>query len=139
MNRIKIMFLICGLPILGYIFLHIYPNDIKARLAIDRNVELSSGIGDIDYLDRLAGELELAFRDFAPDLIIYNAGTDILAGDPLGRMNISEQGIIDRDEMVFRKALSKKVPIVMLLSGGYQKENAAVIAKSIENILQIMP
>jgi len=133
------MFLICGLPILGYIFLHIYPNDIKARLAIDRNVELSSGIGDIDYLDRLAGELELAFRDFAPDLIIYNAGTDILAGDPLGRMNISEQGIIDRDEMVFRKALSKKVPIVMLLSGGYQKENAAVIAKSIENILQIMP
>ena len=117
----------------------IYPNDIKAKLSIDRNIELRSGIGDSDYLDRLAKELEQAFGDFAPDLIIYNAGTDIMAGDPLGGMNISEQGIIQRDEMVFRMALSKKVPIVMLLSGGYRKENAAVIAKSIENILRIIP
>jgi histone deacetylase 11 len=116
----------------------VYPNDIKAKLAIDRNIELNSGIGDVDYLDRLSKEMELAFEDFTPGLIFYNAGTDIMTGDPLGRMNISERGIIARDEMVFSKALSEKVPIVMLLSGGYQKENAAVIAKSIHNILKIV-
>jgi histone deacetylase 11 len=35
---------------------------------------------------------------FQPEFVIYNAGTDILENDPLGRMNISPQGIIRRDE-----------------------------------------
>ena len=44
-----------------------------------------------------------------------------MVGDPLGEMNISEQGVIDRDELVFRLAYDTyKVPVVMLMSGGYQ-------------------
>ncbi len=31
--------------------------------------------------------------------------------------------------------LKKKVPVVMLLSGGYQKTNAEIIADSIENMV----
>ena len=60
-----------------------------------------------------------------------------MAGDPLGLLNISEQGILDRDELVFRKAyVEYKVPIVMLLSGGYQQSNAPAIASSIRNLCQ---
>jgi len=33
----------------------------------------------------LESALQQASRDFQPDLILYNAGTDILEGDPLGR------------------------------------------------------
>ena len=52
--------------------------------------------------------------------MIYNAGTDCMVGDPLGNLNLSEQGIIDRDELVFKYAYeTHKVPMVMLLSGGY--------------------
>lgn len=37
---------------------------------------------------------------------------------------------------MFEYALRKyKIPIVMVLSGGYQMENAPVIADSIENIV----
>ena len=40
--------------------------------------------------------------------------------------------MIDRDELVFKHAYEiNKVPIVMLLSGGYQMSNAPVIARSI--------
>lgn len=39
--------------------------------------------------------------------------------DPLGRLNISEQGIIDRDETVFRECFDENIPVVMVLSGGY--------------------
>lgn len=67
--------------------------------------------------------------------MIYNAGTDILEGDPLGRLHISARGIIKRDEYVIGLCLKKKVPVVMLLSGGYQKTNAEIIANSIENMV----
>ena len=67
---------------------------------------------------------------------MYNAGTDCLIGDPLGDLNISKQGIIDRDDLVFEYALTKmKVPIVMLMSGGYQQSNAPIIAESIRNLI----
>jgi len=43
-----------------------------------------------------------------------------MVGDPLGQLNISAQGILDRDEKIFDFALNRyKIPIVMLLSGGY--------------------
>jgi hypothetical protein len=46
-------------------------------------------------------------------------------------------GIIERDEIVFRIASQDfKVPIVMLLSGGYQQTNAPCIALSILNLVR---
>ena len=81
--------------------------------------------------------LDLCFQLFAPDLVIYNAGTDCLAGDPLGLLSISESGIIKRDEMVFRKVHENNCPVVMVTSGGYQMSNASIIAKSICNLLQL--
>jgi len=44
---------------------------------------------------------------------------------------LSPDGIKKRDQLVFEKALTANIPIVMVLSGGYQMENAEVIAESI--------
>lgn len=66
--------------------------------------------------------------------MLYNAGTDCLAGDRLGRMNLSAEAVIKRDEIVFEQCLSRNIPITMVLSGEYQKVNAQVIADSIENL-----
>jgi len=49
-------------------------------------------------------------------------------------MNYYFQGVIDRDQLVFEKANQRKIPIMMLTSGGYQKSNARVIADSILNL-----
>ena len=35
--------------------------------------------------------VEGALNEFTPDIIVYNAGTDILDGDPLGTLSISPQ------------------------------------------------
>lgn len=59
-----------------------------------------------------------------------------MINDPLGGMSISAEGIIKRDEIVFEFALEKyKIPIAMVLSGGYQLANAPVIADSIQNLM----
>ena len=46
---------------------------------------MRNGTADEEYLALLARGLEAGFTNFAPDIVLYNAGTDILKGDPLGQ------------------------------------------------------
>jgi len=112
----------------------IYPHDEVAKQAIALKMELPAFTGDAVYFRELSKALPQAFRDFKPELVIYNAGTDLLSGDPLGALDISPEGIIRRDEMVTAVAAAHKVPLVMLLSGGYQKSNAGIITRSLLNL-----
>lgn len=41
-----------------------------------------------------------------------------------------------RDEIVFKIGKEKNVPVVMLTSGGYQRNNASIIADSIKNLFE---
>ncbi|KAL9227255.1 hypothetical protein vseg_002968 [Gypsophila vaccaria] len=112
----------------------VYPLDFTARRYIDHKVEIRSGTSTEEYLQRLDEALQVAGRMFDPDLIVYNAGTDILEGDPLGRLMVSPDGIVKRDEKVFAFARDKGTPLLMLTSGGYMKSSARVIADSITNL-----
>ncbi|XP_021335266.2 histone deacetylase 11 isoform X1 [Danio rerio] len=113
---------------------HIYPGDGYAKRAIKRKVELDWGTEDSEYLQKVDLHSEGALNEARPDIIIYNAGTDILDGDPLGGLAISPQGIIKRDEIIFRAARRRGIPILMVTSGGYQKKTARIIADSILNL-----
>jgi histone deacetylase 11 len=113
---------------------HIYPHDTFAEKGIDLAVKLSSLENDRTFLPKLERLLQSITDSFTPDFIIYNAGTDILEGDHLGRMNITPVGILKRDELVFDYARQNNVPLLMVLSGGYQKSNAEIIANSIINL-----
>ncbi|VEN50647.1 unnamed protein product [Callosobruchus maculatus] len=112
----------------------IYPRDKEAAKAIRRKVQLDFYTDDEEYLRTVSSNLNEALNEFVPDILIYNAGTDVLQGDRLGGLSVSEKGIIKRDEIVFRQAVLRKIPIVMLTSGGYLKKTAAVIANSIMNL-----
>lgn len=113
----------------------IYPGDEFAKKGISMNVPLKRSMhNDTKYLPLLKQKLEESFDRFKPDIIYYNAGTDCMEGDPLGDMDLTPDGIVQRDEIVFDAAFSRKLPIVMVLSGGYQKSNAFVIALSIANL-----
>ncbi|KAI5733092.1 hypothetical protein M8J76_007569 [Diaphorina citri] len=115
----------------------IYPRDEKAKEAIRCRIELAPYTEDQHYLEKIEAGLERSLRSFCPDIIVYNAGTDVLLNDPLGLLAISPQGIIRRDELVFMKARERRVPIVMLTSGGYLKQTARIIADSILNLADL--
>jgi histone deacetylase 11 len=116
----------------------IYPKDSEAEQFIDYKGDIDTGTKDDEYLELVEMFLEKAFSEHNVDFIIYNAGTDIFEEDPLGGLNISEAGIIKRDEIVFVKAKSKKTPILMLLSGGYTKKSGEIIGASLINVMKIM-
>ncbi|XP_030375937.1 histone deacetylase 11 [Scaptodrosophila lebanonensis] len=112
----------------------IYPRDHVAKLSIRCAVELKHRTEDAYYLRQLRRCLSQSLADFQPDIVVYNAGTDVLKGDPLGNLDITAEGVIERDYMVFQTFRSRGIPIVMLLSGGYLKSSARVIAGSIVNL-----
>lgn len=114
----------------------VFPQDTEARRYIEFDFPVRSFIKDAEYLPLLEDELLKAISKSKPGLIIYNAGTDIFEDDPLGAMCISEDGIIRRDEIVFKAALTNKVPIVMLLAGGYTSGSAEIIGRSLDNLLK---
>ncbi|XP_013171457.1 PREDICTED: histone deacetylase 11 [Papilio xuthus] len=113
---------------------HIYPKDKEAKRAIRRKVELGHLVEDSEYLLKLHKHLKAALDDFKPDILVYNAGTDVLDSDPLGHLSITEEGIIQRDQFVFEQCKKRKIPIVMLTSGGYLRKTAKIIADSIINL-----
>jgi histone deacetylase 11 len=112
----------------------VFPNDKAGQLRANFNGGMPSGTADKEYLEKLKDGLDKAAKDFKPDAIFYVAGSDILTGDPLGDFNVSPQGVVKRDEMVFEYALANKIPVTMLFGGGYQPSNAGIIADSIENL-----
>ncbi|NWU18477.1 HDA11 deacetylase, partial [Cephalopterus ornatus] len=113
---------------------YIYPGDGFAKRAIKRKVELEWGTEDTEYLQKVHTHVEGALNEFKPDILVYNAGTDVLDGDPLGGLAISPQGIVKRDEVVFKAARRRRIPVLMVTSGGYQKRTARIIADSILNL-----
>lgn len=115
----------------------IYPNDIKAAEMVKYRIPLNHHTNTKEYLRHLSNWLPKAINEFQPGLIVYIAGTDIFVEDRLGNLSVTEDGIIKRDAFVFRKAIENRIPILMVLSGGYNKKSGGIIAKSINNLLQM--
>jgi histone deacetylase 11 len=111
-----------------------YPGDDTAKRKIDWKEELAPFTRDEEYLGKLSHAFNKIAETYKPDAVYYIAGTDILAGDKVGRLDLTPEGVIKRDEMVFDFAFKSKAPIVMMFGGGYQKNNAKVIADSMANL-----
>lgn len=128
----------------------IFPGDRRAARRIDVPLHYSPGDSGDAAQSQLQAALPRLLRERGSgriDAVIYNAGTDTLVGDPLSGLSCTEASIIARDEFVFRccgfldapggggpRRRPDAVPVVMLLSGGYQKSNAGVIARSLLNL-----
>jgi acetoin utilization deacetylase AcuC-like enzyme len=94
----------------------------------DLDVGLAVGLEDDAYLKVVATTLNDVLDAFQPDLVLYDAGVDIWAQDDLGRLNISSQGMHDRDELVLTTCLKRHVPVATVIGGGYDT-NVARLAR----------
>src|SRR5579871_1029920 len=83
------------------------------------DVDLPDGIGDDDYLAWLDNALSSGLRQFEPDLICYIAGADPYREDQLGGLSMTIDGLKKRDELVFRVARARGIPIMVTYAGGY--------------------
>jgi acetoin utilization deacetylase AcuC-like enzyme len=52
-------------------------------------------------------------------LICYIAGADPYKEDQLGGLNLTIEGLKRRDELVFRVARARNIPVMVTYAGGY--------------------
>lgn len=88
----------------------------KQQSRID--VELDAGIGDETYLSELAKVLP-QLQAFCPEVVFYQSGVDGLAEDRLGKLELTQAGLKERDRQVMKLAQSANAPLVITLGGGY--------------------
>ncbi|HEU4413479.1 MAG TPA: histone deacetylase [Candidatus Angelobacter sp.] len=84
------------------------------------DVALPDRTGDDDYLRRLDEVLPEAFA-FKPDIVFYQSGVDPLESDVLGRLSLTPQGLIQRDQKVMLAARRFGAPFVLTSGGGYSR------------------
>ena len=97
----------------------------KQRSAID--IDLPDGTSDKKYLEALESVLPHVFA-FMPEIVFYQSGVDGLAGDRLGRLALSLDGLMRRDTLVLSACRTRRVPMVITLGGGY----AEPISRTVE-------
>jgi histone deacetylase 11 len=119
----------------------IYPIfDVDARKRIDCEVPITSSCTDSEYMRELCNRLP-GFLDSVSKsrigLAVYNAGTDIFAGDPIGGLNISASTILARDLFVVSELRKRRIPTVMVLSGGYTKQSFQLVADSVIALIEM--
>ncbi len=101
----------------------------------DYPIPVRSGLTGVEYVEIVQEALPMALDVTRPDLLFYNAGSDPCAEDPLAGFRLTKNDLADRDLMVVTMARQRRIPVAMVLSGGYSAESWKIHADSIEGIL----
>jgi len=88
----------------------------------DLDIPLEDGTGDDVYLQLLQTHLTDIVNTLQPDFAFFLAGTDILATDKFGKLNVTLQGCKQRDEMVFNLLYKNNIACTVAMGGGYSAD-----------------
>lgn len=86
------------------------------------DIGLPSHIEDHEYLNKLEETLEKIKQHITPDIVLYDAGVDIFQDDKLGNLQVSLEGIRQRDLMVLNHYRKLNTPVATVIGGGYSKD-----------------
>lgn len=99
----------------------------KKQSSLD--IALDPGTGDEGYLalaDRVIAQVLDRVR---PELVFYNAGVDPHAGDRLGRLALSDTGLLARERMVLDHCRRRRIPLTGVMGGGYDDDLDRLVAR----------
>lgn len=85
----------------------------------DLDLELPDGTGDDPYLAAAAEGVRRALDRPGTELAFFLAGADPFAGDRLGRLSLSKEGLRQRDRMVLTACRKRGIPVAVVMGGGY--------------------
>jgi acetoin utilization deacetylase AcuC-like enzyme len=87
----------------------------------DLDVALPDFTGDDAYLSSFRDGLCRALSASQPGLVIYLAGADPYEGDRLGRLSLSKDGLVRRDQFLYSSCADLGVPVATVMGGGYAR------------------
>jgi acetoin utilization deacetylase AcuC-like enzyme len=108
---------------------------VKERSDLD--VPLPDGTADAAYLAALDATLPRFLRQQAPDIVLYQGGVDVLAGDRFGRLALTRDGVVERDRRVASWCRDAGVALATTLGGGYHQDLEATVSAHAEGLAVI--
>jgi acetoin utilization deacetylase AcuC-like enzyme len=103
---------------------HNYPM-WKPRGSLD--IGLTDDVRDATYLIALEHALPTVM-DSAPQCVFYLAGADPYEDDQLGGLNLTREGLRQRDRLVIGTVAAAGIPLVVALAGGYARRLEDTVA-----------
>jgi len=98
---------------------HAASNFPLRKATSDWDLPLPDGMEDEPYLAAVGNLLPDLLSQVRPDLVLYNAGVDPHREDRLGRLCLSDGGLLQRERMVLETCLRQRVPVATVIGGGY--------------------
>ena len=92
-----------------------------------------------EYLHALERALPAVVASL-PDMLFYVAGADPVVGDQLGGLNLTFEGLRERDSLVCFVAREAWIPVAIVLAGGYARrveDTTAIHIATIEEALRL--
>ncbi len=93
------------------------------------DVPIDDEIDDVKYINILTKTLDQIESHFTPDIVFYDAGVDVHSNDDLGNLNLTDDGIKKRDEIVCEYFKEKKIPLCTVIGGGYSKNRQELASR----------
>lgn len=118
--------ILAGDPDLFTCSIHCEKNFPTRKSRSDLDVGLPVGLEDDGYLAVVEETLSDLLRQLQPDLVLYDAGVDVYAGDPLGRLAVSLTGLAERERQVLTLCREHGVPVATVIGGGYDDDRPAL-------------
>jgi acetoin utilization deacetylase AcuC-like enzyme len=104
------------------------------KVSGSRDIELDDGTTDEQYLALLRSALPEVLRDARADLVVYLAGADPHEGDRLGRLQLTFDGLAQRDELVLRTCREIGLPVCVTIAGGYGRDIADTVRVHLQTV-----
>ncbi len=98
------------------------------------DIALPDGTTDEQYLSRLEESLPVLLERARPDLILYQAGVDVLQGDRFGKLVLSMAGVGGRDQITCAFARRSGIPLAVTLGGGYARELDRIVTAHCQTV-----
>ncbi|MBZ5541442.1 MAG: histone deacetylase [Acidobacteriia bacterium] len=99
------------------------------------DLHLPDGAGDDEYLGALLPAVRKALDEFQPQLVFYLGGADPFCEDQLGGLALTQEGLRERDRMVFEEARRRGVAVASALAGGYARRVEDTVRIHVNTIL----
>lgn len=88
----------------------------------DLDIGLPDGTTDTVYLEMVYEGARRAIAASGADLALYIAGADPFSGDRLGKLNISKEGLAERDHIILDLCAVAGLPVAIAMGGGYARD-----------------